>query len=75
MPECPEYAHDLCEVDLGRTETCVQLYIHRNCGMTSPAHQAVVMWESAPRCSFQGPGTEYCKSETLNQRFMFALGE
>lgn len=57
MPEYPECAHDLCEVDLGRTGTCVQLYIHRNCGMTSPVHQAVVMWGSAPRCSFQGPGT------------------
>jgi len=70
MPEYPECAHDLCEVDLGRRGTCVQLCTHRNCGMISPVHQVEVMWGLAPRCSFQGPETEYCKtwrSNTLNQ--------
>lgn len=56
MPEYPECAHDLCAVDLRRTGTCVQLYIHRNCEMTSPVHQVVAAWVSAPRYSFQGPG-------------------
>ena len=70
-PECPEYAHDLCEVGLGRTETCVQLYIHRNCGMISQVHQVVVMWESVPRCSFQDPRKEYFKSDPLYQKFTF----
>lgn len=55
---------------LGRTETCVQLYIHRNCGMTSPVHQVVAMWESAPRCSFQDPGKDF-KSDPLNKKFTF----
>lgn len=38
--------------------------------MTFPVHQVVVMWESAPRCSFQDPGKEYF-SDPPNKKFTF----